>query len=116
MGTKIKKANGQQNLNVEAGDLKIVTRFAWWPRRVDGMTVWLQRYQYLYEWIIRMRPLPYVQGMRKVYWAELGEWELIAEKVLFRDTGVPHYAPPKPPMPPSLERIKQINTPQNKQS
>jgi hypothetical protein len=56
----------------ETGDLKVVNRFAWLPKRVGKHMIWMEHYQMLYEYRKSKGPYCVVQGA----------WHLVDIKIL----------------------------------
>lgn len=63
----------------EHGDYRIIYRFAWWPKKLKGATIWLEKYKRIEEFVVRFRYETYpnigiaVEGI-------FGRWELREEK------------------------------------
>jgi hypothetical protein len=59
------------------GDLKTELKYAWWPTKVCGRTIWLKSYEQLFEYKIRDRITD--TGRMIIRWHG-GGWDLVAEK------------------------------------
>ncbi len=60
------------------GDYKFKFLFAWWPTKVDGFTVWLERYKIVYEYRVRDRVTR--AGGRYFTLKNIPSWDLIARQ------------------------------------
>jgi hypothetical protein len=75
------------------GDLKVVTKFALFPKRVGNKKVWLESYQQLYEY--KYLNTHMISGKVIGPQVRILDWELIGEKTM---RGIPEmYNPPPPP-------------------
>lgn len=83
------------------GDLKVITRFAWFPHRVNNEKVWLEKYQELWEYDGFWRYHVGNASSEHIHWWE-GKWNKIGEKVC---RGLP-YPDNMPPPPGSNEKEK----------
>lgn len=72
-----------------AGDLKIVYKFAWLPKRIKNKVIWMEYYKQLYEWKWHKHIM--------IFWTVIDVigWVLVGEKI---DRGTPRMYPlPMPP-------------------
>lgn len=60
------------------GDLKTEIKYAWFPKKVCGVTIWLKSYEQLFEYKIRDRITD--TGRMVIKWHG-GGWDLIKERI-----------------------------------
>lgn len=65
----------------QVGDLRREIKFAWWPRWVDNKKIWLQKYEVVYEWVVRHRKdyFPNICIYHEYYG---GGWDFKWEKII----------------------------------